>query len=337
MLDFGITFKGDIAPERTSRLAQAAEAAGFSHVWTFDSHVLWKEPLAMLTYLGLNTKTVRLGPLVTNPIVRDVTVAASAFSTLNLLTGNRMDMGLGRGDSSRRVVGKKPTTIAKTEQYVEQFRKLCAGEEVLYDGTPVQLTWTSRAVPPIWFAGYGPKALGFAGRVADGVVLQFADPHLIKWCLEWVRKGAQEAGRDFGQIKVMSAAPIWIADDLSQAREYVRWFPALVSNHVVDLLLRYPQDELPPELTAYVKDRRGYDYHHHAEVGSSNAAFVSDEIVDRYCVVGGIEEHIRRLEELRDLGVHQFNIYLMSTEEESQVEAYGRDIIPRFVGQAAPA
>lgn len=335
-MDFGITFKGDIEPEGTLRLAQMAEEAGFGYVWSFDSHVLWKECQLMLTYIGLNTRQVRLGPLVTNPVVRDLTVAASMFSTMNLLTGDRMEVGLGRGDSSRRVVGKKPTTLARTERFVRDFRALCAGEEIEYEGTPVQLTWTSGAVPPIWLAGYGPKALGFAGRHADGVVLQFADPHLIKWCLGWVRQGAAEAGRDFSQIKVMSCAPVWISDDLSQAREFVRWFPALVSNHVVDLLMRYPEDELPPELTTYVRTRVGYDYHHHAQVGSDNAAFVSDEIVDRYCIVGGVEEQIRRLEELRDLGVHQFNIYLMSTEEESQVEAYGRDIVPRLA-ERAPA
>lgn len=335
-MDFGITFKGDIEPQRTLRLAQMAEEAGFGYVWSFDSHVLWKECQLMLTYIGLNTRQVRLGPLVTNPVVRDLTVAASMFSTMNLLTGDRMEMGLGRGDSSRRVVGKKPTTLARTERFVRDFRALCAGEEIEYQGTPVQLTWTSGAVPPIWLAGYGPKALRFAGRHADGVVLQFADPHLIKWCLGWVRQGAAEAGRDFSQIKVMSCAPVWISDDLSRARELVRWFPALVSNHVVDLLMRYPEDELPPELTTYVRTRVGYDYHHHAQVGSDNAAFVSDEIVDRYCIVGGVEEQIRRLEELRDLGVHQFNIYLMSTEEESQVEAYGRDIVPRLA-ERAPA
>lgn len=336
-MDFGITFKGDLSPQRTLRLAQAAEEAGFGYVWAFDSHVLWKDCYTMLTYIGLNTQQVRLGPLVTNPVVRDVTVTASIFSTLNLLTGSRMEMGLGRGDSSRRMLGKRPTTLAKTEQYVRDFRRLCAGEPIEYEGTPVRLTWTSGAVPPVWFAGYGPKALGFAGRHADGVVLQFADPHLIEWCLGWVRRGAKEASRDYSQIRIMSCAPIWISADLPRARDHVRWFPALVSNHVVDLLMRYPQAELPEALTAYVKMRTGYDYRHHAEVGSDHAAFVSDEVVDRYCIVGEAREHVRRLAELRRLGVHQFNIYLMSGEEESQVEAYARDVIPHLSAEREAA
>jgi alkanesulfonate monooxygenase SsuD/methylene tetrahydromethanopterin reductase-like flavin-dependent oxidoreductase (luciferase family) len=177
-------------------------------------------------------------------------------------------------------------------------------------------------------AGYGPKALRCAGRIADGIILQFADVHLIKWCLGFVREGAEAAGRDFSEIRVMSATAVWVSDDLAKAREQVRWFPALVSNHVVDLVSRYKPEELPEELTAYIRDRKGYNYLHHAEVGSSNAEFVPDEIVDRYCIVGPVQAHLSRLRELQEVGVTQFNIYLMSGEEEQTLEVYGRDIIP---------
>jgi len=192
------------------------------------------------------------------------------------------------------------------------------------------MPWADGGVPPVWVAGYGPKALKCAGRVGDGVILQFADPHLIKWCLGFVKEGAEEAGRDFSKIRVMSAAPVWISEYLEKARDQVRWFPALVSNHVVDLVSRYKPEELPPELTSYVKDRKGYNYLHHAEVGSSNAEFVTDEIVDRFAIVGPAEEHIRRLKELEQIGVTQFNIYLMSGDEEDTLEIYGRDVVPKL-------
>ncbi|MGH8057033.1 MAG: LLM class flavin-dependent oxidoreductase, partial [Candidatus Entotheonellia bacterium] len=131
-----------------------------------------------------------------------------------------------------------------------------------------------------------------------------------------------------GEIKLMAAAPAYISADLAHARDQTRWFPALVSNHVVDLISRYKADELPEELTAYVRDRTGYNYLHHAEVGSSNADFVSDEIVDRYCLVGPVQTHLRRLRELQEAGVTQFNIYLMSGEEEQTLDTYGREVIP---------
>jgi alkanesulfonate monooxygenase SsuD/methylene tetrahydromethanopterin reductase-like flavin-dependent oxidoreductase (luciferase family) len=128
----------------------------------------------------------------------------------------------------------------------------------------------------------------------------------------------------------MAAAPVWVSDDLATAREHVRWFPALVSNHVVDLVNRYDPADLPPELTSYVRDRSGYDYLHHAEVGSSNAQFVTDEVTDRFCIVGPVAEHKRRLRELAAIGVAQFNIYLMSGDEEATLDVYGREIVPGF-------
>ena len=149
----------------------------------------------------------------------------------------------------------------------------------------------------------------------------------------FVREGAEKAGRDFSKIQIMSAAPVWVSKKLDVARERVRWFPALVSNHVVDLVSRYDQSQLPPELTTYVRQREGYDYHHHAEVGSSNAQFVSDEIVDRYCIVGSAKEHVRRLEELADIGVTQFNIYLMCGDEEETLDVYGKKILSKFQGK----
>lgn len=334
MTSFGITFKPDMPPPRIVALTKQAEKAGFAYGWCFDSHILWQEPYPLLTLMAANTRRMRLGPLVTNPVVRDPTVTASLLATLNIISGGRMDLGIGRGDSSRRVMGKRPTTAERLAEAVEVIRTLASGKELIYDGKPIQLKWASGNLP-VWVAGYGPKVLRLAGRIADGIVLQFADPHLIKWCLQFVREGATEAGRDFSKIEVMSAAPAWVSDDLEKAREHVRWFPALVSNHVVDLISRYKPEELPVELTAYVRNRPGYDYLQHCEVGSENEQFVTDEVVDRFCLVGPAEAHRRKLQELFDIGVTQFNIYLMCGDEERIVEVYGREIIPEFAGARA--
>lgn len=330
MLEFAITFKPDMPYTRIVSLAKQAEDAGFAYSWIFDSHVLWQEPYPLMTLIGVNTERMRMGTCVTNPAVRDATVTASLLATLNRISGGRMDLGIGRGDSSRRVMGKKPTTLERLEETVQVVRDLCAGKKIEYEGRDIQMPWADAGVPPVWIAGYGPKALRCAGRVGDGVILQFADPELIKWCLGFVREGAEEAGRDFSRIRVMSAAPVWVSDDLEKARDQVRWFPALVSNHVVDLVSRYKPEELPDGLTAYIRDRKGYNYLHHAEVGSSNAEFVTDEIVDRFCIVGPAEEHVRRLRELQEIGVTQFNIYLMSGDEEDSVDVYGRDVVAQL-------
>jgi probable F420-dependent oxidoreductase len=334
MLQFGFTLKPDMEPARIVALTQQAEAVGFHYGWVFDSHVLWLEPYPLLTMMALNTTRMRLGTCVTNPAVRDITVTASLLATLNRISGGRMDLGIGRGDSSRRVLGKKPTSLADLEDAVVRIQKLATGQPCEIDGEQVSLDWALGDLPT-WIAGYGPKALHLTGRIADGVILQFADPHLISWCLNFVREGAEAAGRDPASIQVMAAAPVWVSEDLAVARERVRWFPALVSNHVMDLISRYDQSKLPPELTSFVRGRTGYDYHHHAEVGSENASFVPDEVVDRFCIVGPVKEHKRRLRELANLGVSQFNIYLMNGDEEDTLDVYGREIMPAFAATGA--
>jgi probable F420-dependent oxidoreductase len=329
-MDFGITIKPDITIDRIVSLTRHAESVGFHHGWIFDSHVIWMEPFPLLTLMAANTKKMHLGTCVTNPAVRDVTVASSLFATLNVASHGRMQMGIGRGDSSRRVLGKKPTTLENLEEFVRTFRELNAGRSVDHEGVSARFPWANAGVPPVWVAGYGPKALRTAGRIADGVILQFADPDLIAWCLGFVREGAKEAGRDPNKIEVMAAAPVWASDDLAVARDRVRWFPALVSNHVLDLISKYKPEELPESLVSYVQNRGKYDYLHHCEVGSDNASFVTDEIVDRFCLVGPIKEHRKKLETLRKAGVTQFNIYLMCGEEEKTLEIYGREVLPHY-------
>ena len=329
-MEFGITIKPDISIDRIVSLTRQAEAGGFTYGWIFDSHVIWKEPFPLLTLMAANTRKMRLGTCVTNPAVRDVTVSASLFATLNLLSKGRMQLGIGRGDSSRRVLGKKPTTLEYLEEFVRIFRELNAGKSVDYEGVSTKFPWASAGVPQVWVAGYGPKALRTAGRIGDGVILQFADPGLIDWCMGFVREGAKEAGRDPREIEVMAAAPVWASSDLKLARERVRWFPALVSNHVLDLISKYKPEELPESLTSFVRNRGKYDYLHHCEVGSDNAGFVSDEVIDRFCLVGPIEEHRKKLEALRKVGVTQFNIYLMCGDEEQTLDVYGREVLPQY-------
>ena len=124
---------------------------------------------------------MRLGTCVTNPATREPSVTASALATLDEISGGRMDLGIGRGDSARRVLGKPPTTLATLEEAVGVIRDLVEGRAVEYEGTELALPWTGSWKLPVWIAGYGPQALKMTGRIADGVILQLADPDLIAW------------------------------------------------------------------------------------------------------------------------------------------------------------
>ncbi|HZD18130.1 MAG TPA: TIGR03842 family LLM class F420-dependent oxidoreductase [Actinomycetota bacterium] len=327
---FGVCFAPDPSPHVWVEKAALAESRGFDYIWMWDSHVLWQDVYPVFTLMADRTERILMGPLVTNPITRDPTVTASVLATLDDISGGRMVMGIGRGDSARRVIGKTPVSVERLEEASRLIRDLVAGREVDYDGTQVRLPWAHWELP-VWMAAYGPKALRAVGRVADGLIMQLADPFILEWSLRYVREGAEEAGRDPEEIRVMSAAPTFISDDLAAAREQVRWFPALVSNHVVDLVNRYAKDELPSELTDFIASRDHYDYSEHGQRGAEHADFVPDEIVDRFCVIGTIDECKEKLRELERLGVDQFNIYAMSVEGPDEIiETYGKEIIPEF-------
>ena len=328
-MDFAITFKADFPPDRIVSLTRQAEASGFTYGWVYDSHVLWQEAYPLLTLMAANTERMRLGTCVTNPLVRTIDLTASLLATLNNVSGQRMVLGMGRGDSSRRVLGKKPATVAHFKQAALDIRDMVAGKEVQVDGAPVHLTWADGDLP-LWLAGYGPKVCRAIGEVADGIILQFADPDLIQWCLGFVREGAEKAGRDFSKFQVMAAAPVWLSSDWAAGRRQVRWFPAMVGNHVADLIARYDPSDLPDSFTAFVDSRKGYDYRHHADKDADHLSWISDEVIDRFCLLGTPEDHARKLWKLMDVGVTQFNIYLMCGEEERHVSTYGEEIVPAF-------
>jgi alkanesulfonate monooxygenase SsuD/methylene tetrahydromethanopterin reductase-like flavin-dependent oxidoreductase (luciferase family) len=127
-----------------------------------------------------------------------------------------------------------------------------------------------------------------------------------------------------------------ITDDIGKARDQVRWFPAMVSNHVMDLIERYGFDsEIPAALTDYVKARKFYDYKEHSRVGAKHGEFVTDDICDRFCVLGTAKQATEKLKELESIGVDQFNIYLMTEGQDETLATYGPEIIPQFSGVAA--
>jgi probable F420-dependent oxidoreductase len=338
-MEFGVTVLPDPPFSRWLELIKLVEHHGFGYAWTYDSHVLWQESFPMLAVAARETSKVKLGHFVTNPATRDPTVLASSYATLHDISDGRMVMGVGRGDSAVRYIGQQPMKVAQFELALKMVRDFMNGREVDWNDRDLQLKWVRPELPeiPVWVAGYGPKALAVAGRVADGVIIQLADPEIISWIMDTARSAAEEAGRDPSQLKCIVGAPSHVTDDLADARDQVRWFPAMVSNHVLDLIDRYGADgsTVPKALTDYVQARKFYDYDEHSRVGAKHGEFVTDEICDRFCVLGNTEQIKAKLRELEAVGVDQFNIYLMTHGQEETLQAYGDDVIPSFAGITA--
>ncbi|WP_018502513.1 TIGR03842 family LLM class F420-dependent oxidoreductase [Parafrankia discariae] len=355
-MDVGVVLQTNPPASRVVELARQAETLGFSHVWTFDSHLLWEEPFVIYSQILAATRKIKVGPMVTNPATRDWTVTASLFATLNEMFGNRTICGIGRGDSAVRVLNGRPTTLATLRECVAVVRALANGREAEVNGAKLRFPWGTASRLDVWIAAYGPKALALAGEIGDGFILQLADPDIAAWTIRVVRAAAAKAGRDPASVKFCVAAPAYVGDadplSLAHQRDQCRWFGGMVGNHVADLVARYgtpssqapdvagsavpgsgvlgPGGEtaVPAALTAYIASRAGYDYNEHGRAGNIHADFVPDEIVDRFCLLGPPEAHIERLRELAGLGVDQFAVYLQHDAKHATLEAYGETVIP---------
>jgi probable F420-dependent oxidoreductase len=328
-VDIGVVLQTNPPAARVVELARQAELYGCTHVWTFDSHILWQEPFVVYSQILAATRRVVVGTMVTNPATRDWTVTASAFATLNDLFGNRTICGIGRGDSAVRVTNGKPTSLATLRDAIHVIRELANGREVDYKGSQLRFPWALESRLDVWVAAYGPKALQLAGEVGDGFILQLADPDITAWTIASVKDAAAAAGRDPASVRICVAAPAYVGDHVAHQRDQCRWFGGMVGNHVADLVARYGESgPVPRALTDYIKGREGYDYNEHGRAGNAHTTFVPDEIVDRFCLLGPVEQHLDRLLELQDLGVDQFAIYLQHDAKEATLQAYGEHIVP---------
>ena len=330
-MEFGITFKGVVEPKIARKLVAQAEEAGFTYCWFYDSHILWRESYPAMAMCIEHTKKMRFGPCVTNPNTREWSQAASLFGSLAKQSDGRFDMGVGRGDSAVRVMGRKPARLAKMDEFIDVVKGLIRGEERQYGDVPnpIQFPWAEGYELPVWVAAYGPKALDSAGRMGDGLILQIAEPSICKWLSGQAIDAGKANGRDMSKYKVMAAAPAYLGD-MQKCRDATRWFPAMVGNHVADIVEKYgtDRDDIPDTLTSYIKERKGYDYSKHGQSDNPYLDFITDDIIDDFAVLGTADDHVAKLKTLETAGITQFNIYLDNGDEENIIEEYGRTVIP---------
>ncbi|MCA9797870.1 MAG: LLM class flavin-dependent oxidoreductase, partial [Candidatus Eremiobacteraeota bacterium] len=136
---------------------------------------------------------------------------------------------------------------------------------------------------------------------------------------------------DMSNYRSMAAAPAYFGDK-DRAVAATRWFPAMVGNHVADIVEKYgaDSDQVPKSLTGYIEKRRGYDYKKHGQSDNPFLEFITPDVVESFCVLGDPPDHIAKLRDLEAAGITQFNIYLDSGDEEEIIALYGREVIPAF-------
>ena len=268
------------------RQVQLAERLGYDTAWITDSHLVCRELWVTLAACATATARIRLGPGVTVPHSRHVSVTASAIATLHDLAPGRVVIGVGTGGSSAQTMGLslgqvgKASTLART---ATALRELLAGGVTRFDtGIDGRLAWLDgpRAIP-MYLAGSGPRMLETAGRLGDGaIVYATVSPDVLRVAIEHVAAGARAAGREPARLDVALWAPMSIGRDRERARDHARGRVASACRHPLPVRLS-DEDE-----TAIARVRDAYDAYEHATAASRHRTLVTDRLVDLMALAG---------------------------------------------------
>lgn len=210
------------------RLAEIAEERGFDAVWKGESNST--DPLVLLSGMATRTKRIKLGTAIYHIYGRSPVTLGIQAATFNDLSDGRLLLGLGVANQT--IAGWHQGTfdrpLRRIREYVDVVRAVAKGEKLDEQGEvyPVQgfkLSW--RPTHPdlrIYYAGLGQQMTRLAGKIADGIILNMANPAKIREIVENVRAGALEAGRDPGAIEICIKVRVAMNDDREVARRKLK-------------------------------------------------------------------------------------------------------------------
>ena len=234
-LRFGISFAPN-HPKEVAEWCRVSEDCGFERVGLVDSQSIYRELYVSCTAGLQASKSITIGPRVTNALTRHPTVTASAMATMAELAPGRVFAGIGTGDSALINIGMRPIKLKALGEFVSCLRALMRGERVLYQGSELQLTW-SKADLPIYVSAHGPKTLEFSGQHADGIVYgDGVGKEIVEDALSSVASGAVIAGRSIEDVDIWWGLCGNVGNSREEAMTQIKMLLAAKANH----LARFP-------------------------------------------------------------------------------------------------
>ncbi|HXJ36238.1 MAG TPA: LLM class flavin-dependent oxidoreductase [Candidatus Eisenbacteria bacterium] len=337
-MDVGLTMVP--IPKRAAQNARMVEDLGFASLILPDSQNLAPEVWGQLTLAAQATSRIRLGPGVTNSVTRDAAVTASAALALQVESGGRAVLGIGRGDSSVQRIGKTLDPLASFERYLTTVQAYLRGEAVDRDGFASRLEWLPEVRAPkvpVEVAATGRRVIELAARHADRICFAVgADPEHLGAALEHARTAARNAGRDPGALRYGAFVNCVVSDDVAKARDAVRGAVATFARF--SSMRGSDPDRLPPPLrraVLYIRDH--YDMRDHTRTGVAHTAGIDDDFVDWFAIAGPSDVAIRRLRQLAALGLDFVHVIPGSTGMPREiamasVAQLARDVVPALAG-----
>ncbi|MGZ9143483.1 MAG: LLM class flavin-dependent oxidoreductase, partial [Candidatus Binatia bacterium] len=287
-IKFGVGLYGTDSAQEAVQLARTADALGYDRFWIGDSHMIWRELYVLAGAIAMATNKIAIGPGVTHPAVRHLTVTASAMATLHELTAGRVFLGFGIGASGPANVGMQPVTVTEFEANIVNLKRLLRGEPVQFNGTEAQCLFPCGEIP-IYIGTRAPQVMRMACRLTAGFIHAGASDSLIA-LVQQIQSYAQTAGRKSGEVEFIYRLPCAIDDDVAQARSAVKGVVARTA--MTQLGRLYDRGQLADEedRSAVERMRQEYDTYHHMD--SAHGYLVRDQWVERFALAGRAD-HLR--------------------------------------------
>lgn len=325
-------------PEQIETVAERAETLGFDGLLLADSQCLVGDPFVALGILAKATTRLGLGTGIVNALTRHPAVVASAMASLQIETGGRAVLGVGRGDSSLAQIGLSPPSTAQLRQFVEHVRGLLRGDTVELNGYSSRLHWldtTSFTPPPVELAATGPITIALAATSSDRLMLTLgADPGRIDAAITLARRARTTAGLDPTDLHVGAYVNIACTPDPSQARDLVRGSAAIFA-HFAGTQPDKVGDIPAGEARVISALATTYNEAEHGLSNAKHATNLDDAFLDRF-TISGTPQHCRtRLAELVELGLDRIILVPGSRDSDPQLldqsnERIAQEVLPAF-------
>lgn len=313
----GVSLVSDRPVAELVSLARTAEVCGFTDVWLTDLQLARRDVYVALGAMAAATDIVRLGPMVTNPTTRHLSVTASAIATIDEVSGGRTVCGIGAGRAAVKAIGGREATLAECRRAVTDLRSWFAGEAVERDGTSTRLDAFGHRPIPVQLSASGPRMLELGGEVADGVIfISGATPELAQYAHDRIDIGMSRRLDPVPPARVHYVPCLLPGDGeeaLAQARSIARF-------HASVLLL--PAELAGPRLTSHSADP-------HLRGAPPMRDDVADDLIDRFVLTGSHEEIARRADELVALGVEQLALWPVG-EPNRFLRTFAAEVAPRL-------